>query len=149
MANNGRAGRPDRHEIKQLYEQSGYSCSQLAKMYGVTRQSIHELLTRLNTNFRKTKPLPFIVYDNIKFTISKSTGYYRSTTDRKKQVVLHRYVWEKNFGEIPKGYDIHHIDWDKTNNKIENLELICHKEHSRKYPHRQNQYTKCKKTESM
>jgi hypothetical protein len=145
MAGDGRNGRPDRYEIKRLYEEEGFSCSQLAKMYGVTRQSIHESLVRLDTKFRKVRLLPFVMYDGIKWTISKTTGYYRSTVDRKKHVSLHRYVWEKHHGEIPKGYDIHHIDWDKCNNSIENLELICHREHARKYPHRINKYNKCKK----
>lgn len=141
MANEGRKGRPDRHEIQQLYY-DGYSCSQLAKMYGITRQSIHELLTRINTNFRKTKQLPFVMYDGLKWTISKTTGYYRSTTHRKTHVSLHRYVWEKHNGHIPNGYDIHHLDRDKTNNSIENLELISHSEHAGKYSTGNNQFTK-------
>ena len=145
MAAEGRKGRKDRYEIKRLYEEEGYSCSQLGQMFGVSRQSIHETLVRLNTKFRKTKPLPFLMYDGLKWTISKTTGYYRSTTHRKKHVSLHRYVWEKHNGIIPLGFDIHHIDWNKTNNDISNLELISHSEHASKYPHGKNQFNKCKK----
>jgi hypothetical protein len=139
MANEGRRGRSDRFEIQQLYYK-GYSCSQLAKMYGISRQSIHELLTRIDTQFRKTKRLPFIMYDGLKWTISKSTGYYRSTTHRKNHLSLHRYVWEKHNGKIPKGYDIHHLDGDKTNNDISNLECLPKPEHTRKYSPHHNQY---------
>ena len=30
-------------------------------------------------------------------------------------------TWTENHGQIPKGYHIHHIDGDKTNNNIDNL----------------------------
>jgi len=42
---------------------------------------------------------------------------------------LHRAVWELNNGEIPKGYDIHHIDFDHVNNQLSNLALLPEKEH--------------------
>jgi hypothetical protein len=131
--------RKDRKEIQEKYYE-GYSCSQLATMYGVTRQSIHSVLTRLKTNFRKTQLLPFIMYDDKKWTISKTTGYYRATTDRKKHVSLHRYVWEKYNGAIPVGYDVHHIDNDKTNNVISNLECLPKSEHTRLYSPHHNQF---------
>jgi len=93
--------RKDREDIKKLYEEGGYSCSQLGKMLGITRQSVHEMLTSMNTTFRKNKQLPFIMYDGLKWTVSKTNGYYRSTTHRKKHLSLHRYVWIKHNGEIP------------------------------------------------
>ena len=34
-----------------------------------------------------------------------------------------------NQSEIPEGYDVHHIDGNKSNNSIYNLELIEHNEH--------------------
>ena len=37
---------------------------------------------------------------------------------------MHRYIWEQVNGSIPKGYDIHHIDHNKDNNDISNLELM-------------------------
>lgn len=43
---------------------------------------------------------------------------------------LHQYIWMVANGcDIPEGYDIHHVDGDKNNNSIYNLELIEHKEH--------------------
>lgn len=73
-----------------------------------------------------------IEYNGLKFNKDDKTGYYLSTTNvNGKRKRLHRYVWECNYGEIPKGYHIHHIDKDKGNNSIENLELIKAGRHSR------------------
>jgi len=43
----------------------------------------------------------------------------------------HRYVWELANGQIPKGCHIHHIDGNKANNNISNLECILGTEHNR------------------
>jgi hypothetical protein len=40
-----------------------------------------------------------------------------------------KYIWEKNYGQIPKGKLIHHKDRNKLNDKIENLELKSRAEH--------------------
>ena len=37
---------------------------------------------------------------------------------------LHRVVWEFYNGKIPKGYHIHHVDNNTSNNAIENLNLV-------------------------
>lgn len=43
---------------------------------------------------------------------------------------LHVIVWMVgNKSNIPLGYDVHHIDGNKLNNSIYNLELIEHKKH--------------------
>ena len=44
---------------------------------------------------------------------------------------LHRYVWKKFNGEIPDGYYIHHIDQDKDNYDISNLQLVTPLDHNR------------------
>jgi len=36
-------------------------------------------------------------------------------------------------GEIPKGFEIHHIDGDKDNNNISNLEILSASEHQKKH----------------
>jgi len=30
----------------------------------------------------------------------------------------HRILWEKAYGKIPKGYDIHHLNKNKTDNRL-------------------------------
>lgn len=37
---------------------------------------------------------------------------------------MHVYVWEYYNGPVPEGYHVHHADENKTNNDIENLELL-------------------------
>ena len=44
---------------------------------------------------------------------------------------MHRYVYEYYNGEIPKNYDIHHIDENKDNNDISNLQLMQSNEHKK------------------
>lgn len=58
---------------------------------------------------------------------------YVQTTINKKSYRIHRLIWECVNGEIPKGYDIHHIDGNKLNNSIYNLELIKNSEHTIKH----------------
>lgn len=118
-------------EINKLYEQ-GYSCSEIGKMLGATRQAIWEKMKNAGVETRKKKLLPYIIYDNKKWTISKTTGYYRLTNSRKVHVSLHRYMYEKeNNSTILENYDVHHIDGDKTNNTIHNLQLLLKSEHTK------------------
>ena len=56
-------------------------------------------------------------------------GYYQfKVTDKKlikpKNYYIHRFEWECVKGVIPEGFVIDHIDSVKTNNKIENLQLL-------------------------
>ena len=64
--------------------------------------------------------------NGVKFTRDDKAGYYLNSTMRKR---LHRYIWELSNGEIPKGYEIHHIDGDKANNDITNLAMLETSEH--------------------
>lgn len=58
-----------------------------------------------------------------KFYLDKKTGYWISTTSNPR-IRAHTWVWKIKNGDIPKGYHIHHKDKNKSNNNIENLELI-------------------------
>ncbi|MDE6947572.1 MAG: HNH endonuclease [Anaeroplasmataceae bacterium] len=63
-----------------------------------------------------------------KYAIEKSTGYYVCTTGKRRR--LHVVMWEHEHGEeVGDGYVIHHIDWDKTHNVIENLVRVTIREH--------------------
>ena len=66
--------------------------------------------------------------DGYKFRKDKKTGYWLCSTLHKR---LHIYIYEKYNGNIPKGYEVHHIDHNKDNNEIENLQLLTKKEHNK------------------
>lgn len=59
------------------------------------------------------------IYFGKKFYLDKSTGYWISTTCPK--IRAHVWVWKNYHGSVEKGFHIHHIDGDKSNNDIENL----------------------------
>ncbi len=61
------------------------------------------------------------------FYIDKETGYWISSSCPK--IRAHRWVWINHFGEIEKGFHIHHIDGNKSNNDISNLKKIPAKDH--------------------
>lgn len=41
----------------------------------------------------------------------------------------YRSIWESHYGAIPKNYDIHHIDGNRSNNDISNLKCVSLEEH--------------------
>ena len=51
----------------------------------------------------------------------------------KKQVRMNRLVYETFIGPIPEGYDVHHINHNKKDNRVENLELIEKSTHAKKH----------------
>ena len=71
-------------------------------------------------------------YDGYLINFSSSNGY-PTIWNGKKNVLLHRYIWEKYYGKIPDGFEIHHKDRNRTNYDINNLELISVHEHHKKH----------------
>lgn len=55
---------------------------------------------------------------------SKGGHYFKIT-------LLHRAVWTYYYGDIPDGYDVHHIDLNKENNNISNLTIMRKSDHLR------------------
>lgn len=61
-----------------------------------------------------------------------SNGYFLARMMIKNKTyhfMEHRVVWSwSNEAEIPEGKEINHKDFDRSNNKIDNLEIMTHKE---------------------
>lgn len=113
-------------EMYKLYNE-GHSLEVVGKVFGMTRQAVFDRFKSKNLEMRPKNFKPFIIVDDLKFTINRD-GYYECTTvDR---LMLHNYNWEKLNGKIPKGYEIHHVDLNKINNDPSNLMLLTPKEHT-------------------
>lgn len=62
--------------------------------------------------------------------IHGATGY-RVTTVGGTRDGEHRHVWRQANGPIPRGFVVHHRNEDKTDNRLDNLELMTRAEHAR------------------
>ena len=80
----------------------------------------------------------------IKSFLKHSDGYIRSMKNQKgdylrfnlydkngirKTKSIHVLVASAFIGEITPGWQVHHIDGDKQNNAVSNLEIVCPKDH--------------------
>ena len=71
------------------------------------------------------------ILKHLKLQINKK-GYYTVTlchNGKSHSFPLHIIIYKTVYGKIPKGYQIHHIDYDKTNNNPSNLMLIDPSKH--------------------
>jgi predicted DNA-binding protein YlxM (UPF0122 family) len=126
------------NEMFSLYEE-GYSIAQVARAFGVSRQSVFDRFKRAEKILRSKKKLPFIIFNGKKYT-SRNNGYMACTDGVRSS--MHRDVWCFHNGEIPENYDIHHINGNKTDNRLENLQILPKSEHTKLHGFRGNQHTK-------
>lgn len=57
-------------------------------------------------------------------------GYIRIMIG-KTAILAHRFAWESVSGEIPEGMQIDHINHIRSDNRIENLRVVTHKNNGR------------------
>ncbi|MCF2717851.1 HNH endonuclease [Paenibacillus sp. UKAQ_18] len=118
---------------------SGMSLSEVAAKYRITRQSVYKCFSRRSLKLRKRpQSKNYVEFNGSRYT-KGTLGYWRKTVGDRS--LLHRDVWVYHKGEIPDGWDIHHIDEDKDNNDISNFECLPKAEHTRQYSPGHNQYT--------
>ena len=64
----------------------------------------------------------------VNITLAKNnSGYFRwrrNLNGKVKHEFVHRSIWKAFNGDIPEGYTINHIDCNKENNNLDNLECI-------------------------
>ena len=78
----------------------------------------------------------FVTFNDRNYYFNLGTGYWEAKVkEGNKRITyrLHRVVWEYYKGEIPDNMHIHHIDGNKSNNDISNLELLTPHEHAKKH----------------
>src|SRR6056297_1825200 len=88
----------------------------------------------METNFKVTigrDGLPQQEFNGEVFRLYPGERYFSRGRSR-----MHTKVWVHYFGNIPKGYQIHHKNGNKWDNRIENLEilpaLLHQKEHGKR-----------------
>lgn len=65
-----------------------------------------------------------------KYRLDKKSGYYVCTTGDRER--LHVAVWKDKWGvSVPVGCVIHHLDWNKDNNSVDNLLCVEVWEHEK------------------
>lgn len=100
------------------------SCAKVAALWGRTRQSIHDILSRRKeTNRRLLIEDDVVFWGGEKFTPGKN-GYLRRTRRHgHEEQQLHRILWSAAHGPIPHGHQVMFKDGDKRNLALDNL--VC------------------------
>ena len=88
-----------------------------------------------------------------KFGTAKLYGnYYRISSGKEgnNKKYLHRLIWEDHYGKsVPKGYVVHHLNGDKTDNRIQNLQCVEQKLHRKFHSSNITEETRNQMSKSM
>ena len=129
--------------IVKLYTKDKLSTCIIAEKTGLTAQGIYNRLLRAKVKTRTFKEALQLASQmgrkkqqmgekNARWKGGKYTnknGYIELNING-KHFTEHRYIWEKHNGKIPKGWIIHHLNGNRSDNRIENLATMPRKRHS-------------------
>lgn len=124
----------DEKEVVRLYNESLYSLRRIALIYNTTHKTIKKILIRHGCEIRNGYSKEYYIYQpGICNRGYKGTTEYRNIDNNGYICIYvngriqreHRHVMEKYLGRELFDYEyVHHIDFNKTNNDIQNLFLF-------------------------
>lgn len=122
-----------KYNVNEMYEEykQGKTLEQIGKENNLVKSWISDLFKKNNFSVRVRKPRKIQEF-NGKIYSETNTHYFRLKNANRQY--MHTDVWTNTYGKKPKGYEIHHIDHNRGNNDINNLQLlktITHKSKSR------------------
>ena len=122
----------DKKFMEEQYIKLKKSGPKISKELGIGITTTQNWLERHNIKIRKwnigkymlsLNPEQHPAWKGNKFSLGKD-GYYKKKTNG-KTIFKHQEIWEQHHKrKVKKGYTIHHIDGNPSNNDIKNLALI-------------------------
>lgn len=70
-----------------------------------------------------------VTYGGIVYRVQTSGRYFQCSAGKNRERLLHRRVWIDHHGEIPADHEVHHINGDWRDNRLENLKCVERFEH--------------------
>lgn len=69
----------------------------------------------------------------MKYRRKRAPFGYPGCVDEKGLAVAHQVVWWLEYGWLPSSYsmDLHHINGDRSDNRVNNLFVLSHAEHAK------------------
>lgn len=100
----------------------------LVELHNLTENDLERAIVERCANDLFISPKPVIIDNDHQMFLGivykkNSNGHFA------KDLRIHQAVWSFFNGEIPKGYQIHHIDENKANNNISNLQCLTASDH--------------------
>lgn len=109
----------------------GMSMAAVGRKYEVSKQVVAKRFRRASIVTRPIVSRASQIFNGVKYYMANNGYFY--CRSKGIQRLMHRAVWEHYNGPITGTGHIHHIDSDRSNNKIENLELVDQSSHMKKH----------------